>query len=204
MKTKIGYLLFFTAMLMAGQSFCQDIRLTSGNLGSLKSESQFNLIYSYENMAVGEFSKEADYKDKKINEYNTKTPGKGDKWGVDWEDNKKNMWEPAFEMMFNKTLKKFKVNATPNNSQSKYTIVVHTVFLEIGFTGWSYANKASEIHLEIAVYSNDNMDTPLATMTIRAQGSASDYSSTSGVRISSAYSLAGKGLGKLFLKYAYK
>ena len=70
-------LLAFT--MIAGLTVsAQKIKLEDGSVDAIKSETTFNYEFTYDNMAVGKFDKEADYVKKKTDDYNAKDEGRGD------------------------------------------------------------------------------------------------------------------------------
>ncbi len=119
-------------------------KFTEGDesLSFLSGETKFNIEYVYDGMMVGKKA-EADYKAEKIDAYNKKQPGKGDRWAEKWVNSRSAVYEPMFEELINKMLFKGKTNATAakNQKDAKYTIVVKTVMLEPGFN--SFAMKVN-------------------------------------------------------------
>ena len=204
MKTKSSFLFLFIIICIAMNLKGQDIRLQSGDLQPLKQEKKINLIYSFDKMAIGELKSEAEYIARKIKEHNDQEPGKGDKWVIEWHDNKTLLFERSFELSLNTCLKKYDVVAEQNEQSAKYTIRINTIFLEPGWSGWAVAHKNSEILLEITIYKTQDKEKTIGKISLHSYGKAGDYSSTSGIRISSAYESAGKILGKYLCKSVYK
>lgn len=203
-------LLFFALLILSvtislkGQEDTQ-VLLVSGELTPLKGEKSLNVVFSYDNMVVGILPSESAYIDKKVKEHNDAFPGKGDKWLAEWNSNKSTLWEPGFLIPFNKAIKKYGVVAEKNATAAKYTMLVSTTFLEIGFTGWSYAKKDAEVELDITVYEGSDRESAIAKLAVKnIYGKQGDYSFTSGIRISSAYEMAGKKLGKFIVQRVYK
>lgn len=195
-------------MLLSIMNFglkAQKISVVKGDLGLLKNEKLLNVEFAYDKMAIGQLPTESEYTAKKVKEHNDKTPGKGDQWLVEWNDNKPIKFEPSFIEGFTKATKKFKVVMGKKESSARYTLLISTTFLEIGFTGWSYANKAAEINLLITIYEGNDREKEIAVINVEgAQSTKGDYSYTSGVRIASAYTTAGLSLGKFLVKQVYK
>lgn len=127
-----------TAMTAKAQKFTEG----DESLSFLSGETKFNIEYVYDGMMVGKKA-EADYKAEKIDAYNKKQPGKGDRWAEKWVNSRSAVYEPMFEELINKMLFKGKTNATAakNQKDAKYTIVVKTVMLEPGFN--SFAMKVN-------------------------------------------------------------
>ena len=205
MKKNLSFIIIFLFLSFSGTLKAQSFNVISGDLSQLKNDNSLNVEFTFDHMAIGQMSSEADYIAKKVKEHNDKVPGKGDKWLTEWNDNKTNLFAPGFLTFFNKAIKKYKVVADRNLPQAKYTMVVNTTFLEIGFSGWSYANKAAEIRLELTFYEGNSLGKMIGKMTVQGlYGSTSDYSYTSGVRIASAYQVAGLAIGKYLAKKVYK
>jgi hypothetical protein len=191
-------------VLMTLNLRAQKFQVVKGDLGFLKNEKLLNVEFSWDKMAVGTLPTEAEYTAKKVKEHNDKEPGKGDKWLIEWNDNKSIKFAPSFITNFNKNVKKYGVVMGENETTAKYTVNVSTTFLEIGFTGWSYAKKNAEINLVITFYEGTNHEKELATVKVDGvPGVTGDYSYTSGVRIGSAYIEAGKQFGKFLAKTVY-
>jgi hypothetical protein len=87
--------LFFTGI------YAQKIAITSGKIDFLKNESALTVKFTYENLQVGSMP-EADYIEKKANDYNAKESGKGDAWRKAWTDDRAARYEPHFIEFFNK------------------------------------------------------------------------------------------------------
>mgnify|MGYP001796090086 CR=1 FL=1 len=115
MKTIKSSLSILCLLIFGLTGFAQEVDLTKGDLSFLKGETTINIEFSFEKMAVGDFSKEADYIKKKIEEYNTKEAGTGDSWAVKWEDDKKNKFPPKFILGFTN------LSTTKVSADAKYT-----------------------------------------------------------------------------------
>lgn len=172
----------------------QRIRLAEGRLDFLKSERSLNVEFSYENMAVGKFSREEDYVSKKTDEYNKKEPGRGDNWAKSWVADRQYRFEPKFQELFDKYAE---INI---RKDSKYTLLFHTTFTEPGFNV-GVMKKNAEINAEIWIVETANRGNVIAKITIQnAPGRSfwgNDYDT--GERLAEAYAAAGKALGK-FIK----
>ncbi len=123
-----------TILLITGASQAQKINEGDKSLSFLKGQTKFNIEYVYDGMTVGKKT-EADYKKEKIDYYNGKQPGKGDRWAEKWVNSRSAVYEPMFEELINKMLFKGKTNATAakNTKDAKYTILVKTIMMEPGF-----------------------------------------------------------------------
>ena len=108
MKTKFT-MLASLGLLMGFASFAQKIKVTSGDLDFLKGQTAINVEYNYDNMGVGKFDKEEDYINQKVEDYNKKEAGRGDKWKESWIGDREERFEPKFEELINKNLEKSNV-----------------------------------------------------------------------------------------------
>ena len=128
MKT-IKPLAALLTLLFSGMfCFAQEVDLTKGDLSVLKGETSINIEFTYEKMAVGDFSKEADYIKKRTEELNAKEPGSGDTWATKWEEDKKNKFPEKFILGFTNLSK------MTFSKDAKYTLIFNTKALEPGYS----------------------------------------------------------------------
>ena len=90
-------------LLCSFTGVAQEVDLTKGDLSILKGETSVNFEFTYEKMAVGDFSKEADYIKKRVEEENKKDPPNGDNWKREWEEQKVNYFGDKFMLGFFKS-----------------------------------------------------------------------------------------------------
>ncbi|MFT3826122.1 MAG: hypothetical protein QM731_19525 [Chitinophagaceae bacterium] len=185
-------LVVFTATaLLTLSAYSQKIKVTEGNLDVLKSEKDINIEYSYNNLAVGKYDKEADYVKNKTEELNKKEAGKGDKWATAWAADRKNRFEPKFNELFTKT---GEFNFANN---AKYTILFNTSFMEPGFNV-GVMSKNAYINGEFTIVETANRSKVIAKGTIEKAPGRSFWGNDfdTGERISEAYAAAGKYFAK--------
>ncbi|WP_212002794.1 hypothetical protein [Chitinophaga sp. HK235] len=182
-----AWLLAFSIPAMA-----QKIKLVEGDLSALKNEKQLNVEYTYNQLKVGKFDNEDDYIRKKTEEYNQKEAGKGDNWAKAWKDDRKNRFEPKFEMLFNEN-SDIKAGRFP---EAKYTLVFHTTFVEPGFN-IGIMRKNAYIDAEVLIVETASKK-PVAKMSLdNAPGRIfGGFDFDTGVRIQEAYAVSGKKLAK--------
>jgi hypothetical protein len=173
----------------------QKILVLSGEIASLKGQTEFNVVYDYSALEVGDYPSEKAYKDKKIAEYNKKEAGRGDKWSESWERDKAVRYPEKFEALINKGLSAKGMHFSQNNDAAKYTLIVKTKFIEPGFNV-GVASKPSAVSFEYIFVEKDNPSTVVLTMSQKfvpgAQAMGFDYDT--GTRISESYAKAGKML----------
>lgn len=184
-------LLVMTTACLSLTALAQKIKLKEGSLDVLKNETSINIEFTYDNMAVGKFDKEADYINKKKTEYNAKEAGRGDRWEKAWIDDRKNRFEPNFIELFTKH------SEMADSKKAKYTLIFHTTFTEPGFNVYVTRKNAS-IDAEVLIVETANRNNVIAKLTLdNAPGRTfmgNDWDT--GERISESYAKAGKSLGK--------
>ncbi len=175
--------------------FAQEVDLTKGDLSILKGETSVNFEFTYEKMAVGDFSKEADYIKKRVEELNTKEPGTGDKWVIEWEEQKKNYFGDKFMLGF------FKTYEMKYDKSAKYTLIFNTKAMEPGYSiGISKRNAG--VDGTITLIETGKPEKKLAVLYVERKaetmwrGAAFDAKS----RIGDAYFVDGLAVGKFFKK----
>jgi hypothetical protein len=176
-------------------SFAQENALVSGNLDFLKQEKVFNIDFSYDQMAVGDFRTESDYINKKVAEQNNAEPGKGDKWLVKWNQKKGMQFEPHFITYFNKKIKKLGISLDSTATNSKYTILVKPYYLE---EGWDIVinSKPAIVRLQIFVLETTDKSKQVAEFRITGEYSSGGWD-VGGII---AFEEAGKAFAKFLMK----
>lgn len=195
MKMRIGLittaLLFVSSLVMA-----QRVRLEEGDLKFMEGVKKMNVQYDYSQMKVGKKSEKEYIQDKK-EDYNTKEPGKGDKWEKAWVDDRGSRFEPRFKEEFEKTCD-ITIGDYPTE---KYTLVFKTVYTEPGYNV-GVMRKNAYIDGEAWIVETANPSHILAKFTVEncPGRTFGGYDFDSGERIQEAYAVAGKGLGKYIRK----
>ncbi|MDF2381652.1 hypothetical protein JMG10_09270 [Nostoc ellipsosporum NOK] len=184
-------LLVMATACLSLTALAQKIKLKEGSLDALKNETSINIEFTYDNMAVGKFDKEADYVNKKKTEYNNKEAGRGDRWEKAWIDDRKNRFEPNFIELFTKH------SGLADSKKAKYTLIFHTTFTEPGYNVY-FDRRNARINAEVLIVETANRSKVVAQINLEnAPGRAlfgNDWDT--GERISESYAKAGKSLGK--------
>ena len=181
---------FFTLVIFSLHASAQRIKTVEGDLSVLKNESTINVEFEYDGMSVGKYDKEADYIKAKTDEYNKKEPGRGDNWAKSWVSDRASRYEPRFISEFqdatNMTVKK----------DSKYTLIFKTTSTEPGYN-IVISRKNAEIDAEVTIIETATKK-KIASLTVKnAPGRIyGGYDYDTGVRITEAYAVSGKRLGK--------
>ncbi|MBS1742043.1 MAG: hypothetical protein JST81_03335 [Bacteroidetes bacterium] len=195
-RLQFTVVLFLMAIGMSASA--QKMKLKDGSLDAIKNETSFNFEFTYDNMAVGKFDKEADYVQKKVHDYNEKSEGKGDAWAKRWVSDRELEFEPKFREMFNKYME------STTKKDAKYTIIFHTIFTEPGYNtgmGMIGGKKAAQIDAEVTIVETADHSKKIATITIDNAPGSSFFGADidTGARIAECYAKAGKSLAK-FIK----
>ena len=175
----------------------QKIKTTSGNPDILRNESTLNVEFTYDNISVGKFPKEADYIAKKTADYNAKEPGRGDIWARNWISDRASRYEPKF-------IDLFIINSHMQiNKNAKYTLIFKVRSLEPGYNigggfGMYGGRKDAELDADVDLVETNDRSKVVCTITINnapgGQWGGSDYDT--GTRISEAFAISGKRLAK--------
>lgn len=170
----------------------QRVKLLSGDPKPIQNETKINVLFTYENMSVGRFDKEAEYIASKKEDYNKKEPGRGDKWEKAWVSDRKARFEPAFTDLFEKNTP----FAIGNYPDSKYTMVINTSRTEPGYNIY-ISKKNAEIDLEVKIMETDSKKVICEYSVKRSPGRTfGGYDYDTGERIEESYAAAGKHFGK--------
>ncbi len=188
-----GLLALFFIFLSGGLQ-AQRIRITEGTLEDFRKEKSVNVEFTYDNMRVGKFDKEADYVASKKEEYNKKEPGRGDTWANSWVSDRAYRFEPKFNELFQK------YSELSPKKDARFTLIFHTTSTEPGFNVGVW-KKNAEIDAEVWIVETSNRDHILAKIQVQKAPGRSFWGADfdTGERLAEAYAAAGKALGK-FLK----
>ena len=197
MKKIIGILGFLAVSLFSTSVSAQKIKKLEGDPSVLKNEANINIEFTYDNISVGKFANEQDYIKKKTDEYNAKTPGRGDIWAKDWIADRANRYEPKFIDLWTITGKK------TISKDAKYTVIFKTKSIEPGYNvaGGMVAfggRKNAEIDAEVWIVETANKTNKVAVLTIDnvPGGTWGGYDYDTGTRIAESYAKAAKSLCK--------
>lgn len=151
-------LIFFTFSCTSLVKFRSGIK----SLDYLKEVRNVNVVFDYSDMSVGEYDDERDYIADKVKEKNEKHPGEGDLWEEKWYGQREHFFEPAFlERLNDFTTHEKDLYFSKNNADAKYTVVIHTLFMEPGFN-IGIVSKDAEIDAEIIFFESDDLGNPLS------------------------------------------
>ena len=173
----------------------QRIKTVDGDFSVLQDQQKINTEFTYDNMKVGKYDKEADYVADKTASLNKKEPGRGDTWAKAWVTDRNERFEPKFNELFEKS------SGLSTSKDAKYTLIFKTISTEPGFN-IGITRKNAEINAEVLLVETANKDKVVAKATVqKAVGRTfGGYDFDTGERISEAYADARKALGKYVKK----
>jgi hypothetical protein len=177
--------------------YAQKLKLVEGDLAPLKGQTTIKIEFTYDGLVIGKKNvPETEYVAKKKEEYNKKEAGKGDKWSVDWVEDRPNRYEPKFRELF---AKESEMSTTDDNA--KYTLIFKTVNIEPGYN-IGISRQSAYIDAEAVIVETANKDKVIARITIlnAPGGTAFGYDFDTGTRISEGYAKAGKEVGYMIRK----
>lgn len=182
----------FSAVILIALAGCKSpIALIQGNPAPVKGENVIEVIFTYENMKVGNMPEE-EYVKRKIGE-------EGEEWHKAWLQDRTDRFEPRFIELANRyTEENYGLTFERNREDTKYIAIVNTYYTEPGF--YTYVrNKPAEVGIRITIAERNNPDTPIAVFDMpEIEGVVTP---DVGTRITSAYRFAGRIFGSEFSKY---
>jgi hypothetical protein len=193
-------------LLLTTRGFAQKVKLEEGDLSPLKSEKTLAFAFNYDSMAMGSGhghppgphppghshgqETEADYVAKHTEEYNKKSPGKGDEWAKAWKDDREALYEPGFTKEFEK------YGGLQPDPKAKYTLIFKTTVTEPGFNIGFMRHNAEISGVAMIVESGNKSHVIAKISVINSPGGSffeNDYATDE--RIATAYSEAGRAVG---------
>lgn len=194
MKQFITSILVIGLLINSFSSSAQEVDLSNGDLSILKGEKTINIEFTYDKIAVGEYSKESEYVKKKVDEMNAKEAGSGDEWAVKWVSGRKERYEPKFIELFSKTAD------MTFDSTAKYTLIVKTTFIEPGYQV-VVKKKAAQMEGSVVLAATANKTKKLAVISVERgggyfRGGSFDFTG----RIAEVYAVTGRKVGALVAK----
>ncbi|WP_295121421.1 hypothetical protein [uncultured Chitinophaga sp.] len=195
-RTTLAFLL--VAGLAPQLATAQKIKLVKGDIKAFAGIDTLNTEFTYDNLEVGKEGNEENYIERKKAEYNKKEAGKGDAWAKAWKDDRAFRYEPKFNELFTKHFE----HPAGSYKRAKYTLVVHTSFIEPGFNV-GITRKSAKIDTQIwLVETAGDHKEAIVKFTVEDApgGDAMGFDFDSGLRISEAYAITGKALAKYINK----
>lgn len=196
-----NFTLAITLVCLSFAGYAQRISQKSGSVSALNGQTTLNVEYDYSNFGVGKFDNEADFVNKKVEEYNAKEAGKGDKWKDGWISAREDRYEPKFEELFNKGAEKLGLQVVNGKKDAKYTLIVRTTFVEPGFN-IGVMKKPAYVNFQFDVVETANRSTKVSEQTLsNVPGTQyTDLDFDIGSRVAESYAKAGKVLAAYLSK----
>lgn len=173
----------------------EKVELVSGNLDSLKSSKKLRIKYDYETMAVCSYTSEAEFLEAVKTDYEGNLE-RVDLW--EWETFPKNIFEPKFELLFNKYAGKVGYTAYKNDTlDSEATLIVKVLKQEPHF---HKNTPRPEPHVLLECTFLDREGFFVARFNVKAKSMGTNLKSGLG----GCYAVAGKILAKEFVRQIQK
>lgn len=214
---KLYFVLLIGIFLSSPGILSAQVKQNYGSVKVLKGQTRLNLKYDFTELMVGRpISVITDHKSWIRSEYdyirtnkealNKKNPGEGNRWAFNWTEDRVSRFQPNFEKAFNKITERYKLLAKEYSLDAKYTLVIHTTYIEVLLNEYDPPRTNAIITLEITLKETSNPSNILATIemkNIRGEG-LWGYDYEQGERIESCYTEAGKQLGNFIAKNGLK
>lgn len=197
-KSKLTALFLFACI--TSFSFGQKVMSLEGDCSFLKGVKELNVMYDYADMGVGDYDDEADYVKKKVEEYNKKEAGRGDKWKESWTGSRKRVYQPKFEELFNKMLTGNGISIAEDRESAEYTLIVKTTFTEPGFKSPVMSKPAAVSFQYIFVKTGTDEVVAKFSQKMVPGAQAMGFDWDVSTRISESYAKGGKMLGAYIVK----
>jgi hypothetical protein len=186
-------------LLLSLNVSAQKLTLKEGNFDKISSQSQFNVELTFDSLKIKSFDSEAQYMDYCIKYINKQHKGEGDVWAVNWIADREKLLKPRFCEAFNK------FSSTDLNEKAKYTIIFHTIFIDMGPNPTGMNDKQGKqvsVDGEIIIVETVNRNNKIAIISVEdAKGGAfggGTYDTC--YQLAEAYAKTGKRVAKLITK----
>ncbi|MGF1558388.1 MAG: hypothetical protein ACFCUL_04795 [Flavobacteriaceae bacterium] len=200
MKKSISLLIYFVCAV----TFAQRMKIENGGFEFIKGEKNVNVEFVYDHMTL---LKKNLSNEQYVTEHSAELEEKGKNakiWQKKWIDAREYIWQPKFIELVNRDLKEdHGVNFEEGLSDSKYTLIVETVWL---YPGWDAGvmKQPAKVTTKLIFVETSNRGNVLAEVTSAdAPGDQWGNSFSNEDRLGEGYAKTGKSLSKLILKEAF-
>lgn len=197
MKNAI-FLMLLSIGLFSFHNAKAQVYVKKGDLKALLSDqSTIGVRFTYNNMSVGKFGSEENYVLQKVNRYDNMKLGRGKIWHKAWINDRFCHFQPEFLHWLTKRTAKTQLQFLDNTDETKYTMVVNTDYVDLGFNAL-IIRKRAQIHTTIKIVETAT-NKEVAVLKVAAQSPRFIYSYDeifSKIRVGQAYKEAGKKIGK--------
>lgn len=188
-------LLLLSALIFAGYTNAQKIKVTSGDLAFLKELAELNVTFEYpEDMKLGKTTQDA-YIKKKMKDAEKKETGAGEAWKESYYADRTEHYEPMFMQGLDQYTGDLYV--IQDDPDYEYTMIVKTTFMEPGFN-MGIQSKKSAIDVELTFIETANPENVVATITVLKAPGAATFDL--GLRVGDAYFTAAQAFGRYVKK----
>lgn len=176
----------------------QEIEIIKGNPKLFKIAKSFHIQFDYSNMVVGGYENEAAYiaymrEDAELRKKSA------DDWEQKWFNDRKTVFEPKFLQVFHKYAGT-KIELDPKAREQKFTLILHTQFIEIGFNR-NFQKSPTYINIMATLSDENNKEEPLViSMKYLIGNEVMSSYSPDFKRIEEAFAKCGKELAKYLRK----
>lgn len=202
MNNKKLIFIFSLFVLSFTTAVAQKVVSVSGDVKVIKGQTKLKVEYDFSKFAVGKFSDEEAYlADKKADVTKKDGAAKAEDWEKSWKGARETRYQPKFQELFNDQAKDLPIAISPEYTDTKYTLILKTTFIEPGFNV-GVMKKPSYINVEYIFVETANPSKVVAKFSAtNIPGSqAMGYDYDAGSRIAESYAKAGKMIGSYLKK----
>lgn len=160
---KFAFLLLFLNISFVVSA--QEITVVSGNYKSLKTVSEYNLVFDYSDLTVTDFESEEAYLQKTMLEKEQAKPGNARVFREEWFSDRAYRYEPRYIQAFNEYFKKGEVKVIKDRPDLPYTMKVHTTEIYPGYNN-GFTRKSGNLEVTISVFKTENAENILFSANI--------------------------------------
>ncbi len=187
MKKMKRNLLIVSLLFLAFGVQAQRINLQSGSMAPLKGEDVVEVVFTYEDMRVGRMTEE-EYVAEKMQEEG------GERFKTGWINDRSSRFEPKFVELFNKYAARAGIVLSPNNTQTRYVLIINTYFTEPGYN-IGINSRPAMVSMTATFIERGNPDKTVAVFDITNSRGSTAFDR--GHRIQESYAKAGKEFGRI-------
>ncbi len=191
-------------MFIGVASFAQKMKLKEGGFDFIKGQKEINVEFLYDNMKLmKENITNDEYVANRSAELDEKSRGKGATWEKSWYASRELIWAPKFLELMNKYLGEEGISFAEGLGDSKYTLIVDTIWV---YPGWDAGimKQPAKVSTELRFVETANKQNVLALVTSEeAPGDQWGNNFSNESRMGEGYAKTGKSLAKLIDKEAF-
>ena len=172
---------------------------SKGSFGSLQGNTEFNIVFNYDDLKVDKFKTEEDFLKDKMDKRQEK--GTSEDFKATWFADRGGKYQPKFIECFNQSMKKKGVFVQNDLTAAKYTVLVKTIWIYPGYNV-GVTRQPAKLKAVISVYETANPSNVIVTVPFeKVVGSGSyGYDYNEGSRIADAYCILARQFAKSMSK----